>query len=79
MLDYWIGVLVGFWVALMFFICCLMCFQYRFNKMKTDFKELKTEHESICKWINENETVMKTYEFFNKNIVELLEEKSKNE
>lgn len=73
--EYWTGVFLGCVCAMIFFIICLFVLQWKLSILTADFNELKTEHNQICEWITENETVMKTYEFFNENIKKLLEEK----
>ena len=75
MSDYWVGVLLGFFGGLLFFMVCLVVLSYRINNLQTDFDELKAEHNQLSEWVSDNETVMKTYEFFNEHIAELLEER----
>ena len=77
--DYWVGVILGFFGGLLFFMVCLVVLAYRVNNLQTDFDELKAEHNQLSEWVSDNETVMKTYEFFNEHIKELLEERKKND
>ena len=71
--DYWVGVLLGFFAGLVFFMVCLFVLSY--NSLQEEFNELKVEHDQLLEWVSDNETVMKTYEFFNEHIAELLEER----
>ena len=75
MSEYWAGVLIGISLSALFFIVALLCLQSRIDGIRADFEELRAEHDQIQEWIYDNETVMKTYEFFNTHIKELLEEK----
>lgn len=77
--DYWVGVILGFFGGLLFFMVCLIVLAYRVNNLQTDFDELKAEHNQLAEWVSDNETVMKTYEFFNEHIKELLEERKEND
>lgn len=79
MSDYWVGVLLGFFGGLLFFMVCLVVLSYRINNLQTDFDELKAEHNQLSEWVSDNETVMKTYEFFNEHIKELLEGRKEND
>jgi hypothetical protein len=77
--DYWVGVLFGFFAGLVFFMVCLFVLSYRINSLQGEFNELKVEHDQLSEWVSDNETVMKTYEFFNEHIKELLEERKEND
>ena len=79
MSEYWAGVLIGFLTSTIFIIVCMFVINGKVCELREDFEELKTEHDQIAEWISDNETVMKTYEFFNENIKKLLEEKKENE
>lgn len=71
--DYWVGVIIGFLTSLIFIIICMFVINGKVCELREDFEELKSEHDQITEWINDNETVMKTYEFFNENITKLVE------
>jgi hypothetical protein len=58
---------------------CLFVLSYRINSLQGEFNELKVEHDQLSEWVGDNETVMKTYEFFNEHIKELLEERKEND
>lgn len=77
--DYWVGVLLGFFAGLVFFMVCLFVLSYRINSLQGEFNELKFEHDQLSEWVSDNETVMKTYEFFNEHIKELLEKEEKKD
>jgi hypothetical protein len=73
MSDYWVGVVLGFFGGLCFFMVCMFVISSRINSLQEDFDELRAEHDQLSEWMSDNETVMKTYEFFNEHIKELLE------
>lgn len=77
--EYWAGVLIGFLTSIIFIIVCCFVINLKITALREDFDELRCEHDQIVEWISDNETVMKTYEFFNENIKKLLEEKKENE
>ena len=78
-MNYWAGVFVGCALSFIFFAIAFFIQWQAFSELKNDFKELKTEHEQLLSWVNENEITMKTYGFLNEQITKLLEEKSRNE
>lgn len=77
--DYWVGVILGFFAGMVFFMVCLFVLSYRINSLQGELNELKVEHDQLSEWVSDNETVMKTYEFFNEHIKELLEERKEND
>ena len=77
--EYWAGVLIGFLTSTIFIIVCMFVINGKVCELREDFEELKCEHDQIAEWISNNETVMKTYEFFNENITKLVEGRKEND
>lgn len=65
MSDYWFGVLTGFITALLFALISMMCMGRKIEQLEQQMSEVTREHEEIKEWIADNETVMRTYKFFN--------------
>ncbi len=78
MSEYWAGVLIGFLTSIIFIIVCGFVINLKIEALREDFDELRCEHDQIAEWITDNETVMKTYEFFNENITKLVEGRKEN-
>lgn len=76
--DYWVGVFIGFFTSVFFMIVLMFVINDKVCELREDFEELKSEHDQIAEWISDNETVMKTYEFFNENITKLVEGRKEN-
>lgn len=76
--EYWAGVLIGFLTSIIFIIVCCFVINLKITALREDFDELRCEHDQIAEWISDNETVMKTYEFFNENITKLVEGRKEN-
>lgn len=76
--DYWVGVFIGFFTSVFFMIVLMFVINDKVCELREDFEELKSEHDQIAEWINDNETIMKTYEFFNENITKLVEGRKEN-
>lgn len=66
MSDYWFGVLTGFIAALLFALISMMCMGKKITMLEQQMSEVTREHEEIKEWVEDNKTVMRTYEFFNK-------------
>lgn len=77
--EYWAGVLIGFLTSLIFIIVCMFVINGKVCELREDFEDLKSEHNQIAEWISDNETVMRTYEFFNENITKLVEGRKEND
>ena len=79
MSEYWAGVLIGFLTSIIFIIVCGFVINLKIEALREDFDELRCEHDQIAEWISDNETVMRTYEFFNENITKLVEGRKEND
>lgn len=75
--EYWVGVFIGFFISVFFMIVCMFVFDDK-CELREDFEDLKAEHDQIDEWISDNETIMRTYEFFNENITKLVEGRKEN-
>lgn len=76
--DYWVGVFIGFFTSVFLMIVCMFVINDKVCELREDFEDLKAEHDQIDEWISDNETIMRTYEFFNENITKLVEGRKEN-
>lgn len=63
--GYWSGVLIGIAVGFIIGIVSLFVVDTRVKELEKQMVELQQQQESIATWIADNETVMRTYKFFN--------------
>lgn len=73
--SYWVGVACGALASLVFAVIGLIVLGSKMAVLQEQMALLRTKQESQEKWIEENKTVMQTYEFFNKTWEAILEEK----
>lgn len=78
MSDYWFEVLTGFLAALLFAIVAMLCMGKKITVLEQQMTDITQEHVEIKEWVEDNKTVMRTYEFFNKSwqaIIDMKEDK----
>ncbi len=80
MREFWIGVISGVTCSMLLFICALFAMSDKVNKLESRQLALEEKQVEQDSWIEDNKTIMKTYQFFNESwqaIIELEERRSK--
>lgn len=74
---FWCGTFCGLMCALVLFGCCMFVFVNKIKQLETRITTLESEHTELSKWVEENETIMRTYKFFNESWAAILQEERK--
>jgi formate-dependent nitrite reductase membrane component NrfD len=77
-ISYWIGVIVGFISSLIIVVVALFIFNSKLIKMQTQLNNIEEVQADQSEWISENETVMRTYKFFNETWRAIIDQDVKN-
>ena len=59
--DFWLGVVSGFFAAIILFACAIFIHEQRVQNVEARIEKL----EQMKGMIEEHESIMRTYEFFN--------------
>lgn len=65
MSNYWVGVITGCCCSLLLTICTGLVCMSKVHALEQQMAELSLKQAQQAEWIADNETVMRTYKFFN--------------
>lgn len=77
-MNYWVGVVTGALTSFILFLVFAMVQSQEVRMLQEQMAVLQKEHEELVGWVEDNERVMRTYEFFNQSWQAIIDLKKEN-